>query len=179
MRFEWDERKSEANEAKHGISFDEARALWEDPYGVDFRVAHEGERRYGTIARSAAPCGSPCGAAGVTPRASSPSAGLRKGRLTFMTARTLTAEDVDRMVDDGEDMTDYIRMDTIAQPGLREAEAADQPRQVNATIPAWLVQWLDGEAARRGVARKAVINTALVEWADEQRERAARLAATA
>lgn len=51
MRFEWDERKSEANEAKRGISFDEARALWEDPYGVDFRVAHEGERRNGTIAR--------------------------------------------------------------------------------------------------------------------------------
>ena len=50
MRFEWDERKSEVNEAKHGISFDEARALWEDPYGVDFRVAHQGERRFGTIA---------------------------------------------------------------------------------------------------------------------------------
>ena len=94
-----------------------------------------------------------------------------------MTASTLTAEDVDRMVDDGEDMTAYIRMDTIRQPGLCEAEGADQPRQVNATIPAWLVQWLDGEAARRGVARKAVINTALVEWADEQRERATRLAA--
>lgn len=96
-----------------------------------------------------------------------------------MTTRTLTAEDVDRMVDDGEDMTDYIMMDTITQPRLHLAEQADQPKQVNATIPAWLVQWLDAEAARRGVARKAVINTAIVEWADEQRERAARLAATA
>lgn len=96
-----------------------------------------------------------------------------------MTASTLTAEDIDRMADEGEDMTAHIRMGTISQPGLRDAEGADQPRQVNATIPAWLVQWLDAEAARRGVARKAVINTAIVEWADEQRERAARLAATA
>lgn len=36
-------------------------------------------------------------------------------------------------------------------------------------------QRLDAEAARRGTARKAVINKALVEWSDEQRERASRI----
>lgn len=31
MEFEWDFAKSALNEAKHGIGFAEARALWEDP----------------------------------------------------------------------------------------------------------------------------------------------------
>ncbi len=30
MEFEFDERKSAANKAKHGIDFHEARALWDD-----------------------------------------------------------------------------------------------------------------------------------------------------
>ncbi len=29
--FEWDQRKAERNQAKHGISFDEARSVFADP----------------------------------------------------------------------------------------------------------------------------------------------------
>jgi uncharacterized DUF497 family protein len=35
MKFEFDQRKSRSNEKKHGISFEDAQALWEDP---DFLV---------------------------------------------------------------------------------------------------------------------------------------------
>ena len=31
MRFEWDARKNEANTRKHGVSFEEAREVFDDP----------------------------------------------------------------------------------------------------------------------------------------------------
>ena len=31
MKFEFDNRKGQLNKKKHGIDFDEAQALWEDP----------------------------------------------------------------------------------------------------------------------------------------------------
>jgi uncharacterized DUF497 family protein len=36
MEFEWDEDKAAANLAKHGVSFEEARAAFDDPLYVDF-----------------------------------------------------------------------------------------------------------------------------------------------
>ena len=36
MDFEWDEAKAQANFAKHGISFDEAKTVFDDPLYVDF-----------------------------------------------------------------------------------------------------------------------------------------------
>lgn len=34
MRFEWNEQKNQHNTAKHGISFEEARGVFEDPLHV-------------------------------------------------------------------------------------------------------------------------------------------------
>ena len=53
MEFEWDEQKSAINELKHGIPFDEARALWCDRFRLEFELEHAGEQRYGTIAQYA------------------------------------------------------------------------------------------------------------------------------
>jgi hypothetical protein len=36
MEFEWDEEKAAANLAKHGVSFEEARTIFDDPLYVDF-----------------------------------------------------------------------------------------------------------------------------------------------
>ena len=36
MEFEWDEKKAAANLADHGISFDEAKTVFDDPLFVDF-----------------------------------------------------------------------------------------------------------------------------------------------
>ena len=36
MKFEWDGNKAEANLSKHGISFDEAKTVFDDPLYVDF-----------------------------------------------------------------------------------------------------------------------------------------------
>ena len=36
MTFEWDEAKAAANLAKHGVSFDDAKTVFDDPLYVDF-----------------------------------------------------------------------------------------------------------------------------------------------
>jgi len=51
--FEFDKRKSQINKKKHGIDFDEAQALWEDPSRVEIPAKTIDEERYlliGTIA---------------------------------------------------------------------------------------------------------------------------------
>ena len=36
MIYEWDENKAEANLSKHGVSFDEAKTVFDDPLYVEF-----------------------------------------------------------------------------------------------------------------------------------------------
>lgn len=36
--FEWDEEKARANARKHGITFDSAKAMWDDPYYVEVHL---------------------------------------------------------------------------------------------------------------------------------------------
>lgn len=54
MTFEWDEAKATANLAKHGVAFDEAKTVFDDPFYVDFYdPEHSGdEPRYIIIGTS-------------------------------------------------------------------------------------------------------------------------------
>lgn len=82
--------------------------------------------------------------------------------------KPITADELDRLVDDGEDVTDYIVAESIRRPGWE-----DEPRKVNGTMPSWLVEELDLEARHLAVSRQAVINTWLAEKAEaRRRERA-------
>ena len=36
VTFEWDEAKGSANLAKHGVGFEEAKTVFDDPLNVDF-----------------------------------------------------------------------------------------------------------------------------------------------
>lgn len=48
--FEWDERKAEANLAKHGISFQIARQVFQDPAALDWFEGHEnGDERFNIL----------------------------------------------------------------------------------------------------------------------------------
>jgi uncharacterized DUF497 family protein len=50
MRFEWDARKDKANRAKHGISFDLAKRVFDDPNHLSVQDRHEGgEERWQTL----------------------------------------------------------------------------------------------------------------------------------
>ncbi|NCO16143.1 MAG: BrnT family toxin [Alphaproteobacteria bacterium] len=49
MKFEYDAAKSAANRAKHGIDFDRAQALWDDPWLLEAPARTEGEPRWLSI----------------------------------------------------------------------------------------------------------------------------------
>ena len=51
LRFTWDSNKATANLAKHGVSFDEARQVFEDPLAQTVHDPAHGleERRFRTI----------------------------------------------------------------------------------------------------------------------------------
>ena len=55
MAFEWDSNKAAANLVKHGVSFEEAKTVFDDPLYIDFYdLDHsDGERRYIMIGMSA------------------------------------------------------------------------------------------------------------------------------
>jgi hypothetical protein len=53
--FEWDDAKAASNLEKHGVSFEEARAVFRDPFAVELHDDREdyGEDRYILIGMSA------------------------------------------------------------------------------------------------------------------------------
>jgi len=51
MEFEFDPRKSESNKKKHGIDFNEAQALWDDPEVIEIPVRTSDESRFLAIGK--------------------------------------------------------------------------------------------------------------------------------
>jgi hypothetical protein len=84
--------------------------------------------------------------------------------------KKITAEEFDRMFDDGEDMTPYLDLSTLRHPGL-------EIRRINVDLPGWIVNTLDLEANHRGVTRQSIIKMWLVDRIEvEDAARAARRA---
>jgi len=73
----------------------------------------------------------------------------------------ISAEELDRRFDDGEDMSPYLDMSTIRRPG-REV------RRVNVDFPVWMVESLDAEANRLGVTRQSIIKSWIAEKLDHR-----------
>ena len=51
--FEFDSKKSQSNKAKHGIDFDEAQLIWEDPDLLEVQAKSDDETRYLIIGKIA------------------------------------------------------------------------------------------------------------------------------
>jgi len=52
MHFEWDLRKNKRNRARHGVSFETARLVFDDPRAISTQDRHDnGEERWQTIGR--------------------------------------------------------------------------------------------------------------------------------
>lgn len=83
-------------------------------------------------------------------------------------AKIATAEELDQMFDEGEDMTPLMKPDTVRFPGQEDAV-----RKVNGTIPEWIIDEMEYEAKHLAVSRSAIMNMWLAEKAKEnKRERA-------
>ena len=67
-----------------------------------------------------------------------------------------TAEELDEIFDNGEDMTPYMVKSSIRRPN-REA------KRVNIDFPQWVVNRLDKESNRLGVSRQALVKMWIVE----------------
>ncbi|MBX7138874.1 MAG: BrnT family toxin [Oligoflexia bacterium] len=53
MVFEFDPNKSKSNKDKHGIDFEKAKALWEDPFLLEIEARVTGESRFLIIGKIA------------------------------------------------------------------------------------------------------------------------------
>jgi hypothetical protein len=69
---------------------------------------------------------------------------------------TITAKELDRRFDDGEDISGYLDWNKATRPGLVQ-------RRVNVDLPSWMILSLDTEAKRVGVTRQSIVKVWLAE----------------
>ena len=50
MEFEFDSEKRAANKTKHGLTFEEAQGLWDDPDSLGFPARSDDEERFALLA---------------------------------------------------------------------------------------------------------------------------------
>lgn len=78
---------------------------------------------------------------------------------------TLIAEQIDKKFDDGEDVLEYFDLEN---PQVNSPLRSIEQKRVTLTMPEWMIQGLDKQAADLAISRNAVINTYLAERLTEQ-----------
>lgn len=69
---------------------------------------------------------------------------------------TISAEELDRKFDDGEDVSKYFDWENAKRPGL-------EIKRVNVDLPNHFLEKLDREAALRGITRQSLIKVWLYD----------------
>ena len=72
-----------------------------------------------------------------------------------MKGKRISAEELERKFDAGEDIMDYLDLSKARRPNRR--------RRVNVDLPEWMIDRLDREAQRLGVSRQAVMKVWIAE----------------
>lgn len=70
--------------------------------------------------------------------------------------KRLPAEELDRRFDDGEDITEYLDLESVQR-------VKNMPRRVNVDFPEWMIEALDKESDRIGITRQALIKVVVAE----------------
>jgi hypothetical protein len=74
-----------------------------------------------------------------------------------MKRKSITAEELDRLVDEGkEDVLQYFDLAKARRPN-------QEIKRINLDLPVWMIAELDYEARQRGVTRQSVIKTWIFE----------------
>ena len=81
---------------------------------------------------------------------------------------TISAEEFDKLFDEGGDITPYLDMSTARRPNQEHAA-----KRIGMDVPEEMVRGLDRAAARMGMNRQAVIKAWLIERLDQEAERQA------
>ncbi len=74
----------------------------------------------------------------------------------------LSAKELDRKFDAGEDITMYLNLSKVRRPGHEQ-------RRVNVDFPSWMIESLDREASRLGVPRQSLIKMLIARQLEELR----------
>ena len=74
----------------------------------------------------------------------------------------MKAEKLDKLFDDGEDISPYLDMSSIRQPNSQEIKG------VNIDFPTWMLESLDREAKHAGVTRQSLIKAWVAERLEQQ-----------
>ncbi|NSY96334.1 CopG family transcriptional regulator [Agrobacterium tumefaciens] len=75
----------------------------------------------------------------------------------------MSAEEFDRMADDGEDISEYLDWSTARYLNI-------EPKRVNIDFPTWVVNDLDNEARRLGVTRQSLVKLWIAERLETGRQ---------
>ena len=70
--------------------------------------------------------------------------------------KKITAEELDKKFDDGEDISEYMDLSTIRRPNKKL-------KRVNIDFPEWVVASLDREATRLGISRQSLVKMWIAE----------------
>jgi hypothetical protein len=68
----------------------------------------------------------------------------------------MTASELDKRFDDGEDITSELDLTKVRRPNREQ-------RRVNVDFPTWMIDSLDREARRLGVTRQSIIKVWIAE----------------
>ena len=79
---------------------------------------------------------------------------------------TITAEELDRRFDDGEDITEFLDLDRAFRPNLEQ-------QRVSLDLPQWMIASLDQEAKRIGVTRDSIMKVWMSERIRAEQNRGA------
>lgn len=68
----------------------------------------------------------------------------------------MKAKEIDELFDSGEDISDHVDYANAKRPNLEQ-------KRVNLDLPIWMIDQLDYEAKKLGVARQAIMKMFLAE----------------
>ena len=77
---------------------------------------------------------------------------------------TITAKELDRRFDDGEDISEFLDTKRAHRPNLAQ-------RRVNVDLPNWIIDSLDSEAKRIGVTRQSIMKVWISERIKVEQDR--------
>ena len=72
----------------------------------------------------------------------------------------IKSEEFEKKFDAGEDVTEHLDLSGVRRPGHEQ-------RRVNVDFPVWMIESLDREASRLGVARQSLIKVLIAEHFDQ------------
>ena len=156
IKFEFDPQKNDSNKVKHGMDFNEAQHLWDDPDLLEIPVKASDEARFLIIGKVQ---GKHCLESlpiEIIELELFPCGVLATRRLTSMKAKQF-----DKVFDEGSDITELL--------DISRAKRCEQvQKRINVDFPLWMINSLDKEARRLGVPRQSIIKV----WVAERLEKA-------